>query len=213
MNSETQLEQLEKAIQLRAQSLVDSHLQTAKQQREKILEESARRLVKREERENELAKAAAEQEYRRRVQASEIKMQAELDKLRWILVQAVVSHLQKQLKSLREKSTSYVELLKQYLIHAANLLEDDELVVEVNNQDHLLLSPQWEAIINDCVPDKRCHLSASAQSFSGGLLVRNQEDRIRIDNTFEGLIARLENKLHETITAQLFASAIASTRV
>lgn len=213
MNSETQLEQLEKAIQLRAQSLVDSHLQTAKQQREKILEESARRLAKREERENELAKAAAEQEYRRRVQASEIKMQAELDKLRWILVQAVVSHLQKQLKSLREKSTSYVELLKQYLIHAANLLEDDELVVEVNNQDHLLLSPQWEAIINDCVPDKRCHLSASAQSFSGGLLVRNQEDRIRIDNTFEGLIARLENKLHETITAQLFASAIASTRV
>jgi V/A-type H+-transporting ATPase subunit E len=213
MNSEAQLEQLEKAIQQRAQSLVDSHLQTAKQQREKILEESARRLVKREERENELAKAAAEQEYRRRVQASEIKMQAELDKLRWILVQAVVSHLQKQLKSLREKSTSYVELLKQYLTHAANLLEDNELVVEVNNQDHLLLSQQWEAIVNDCAPDKRCHLSASALSFSGGLLVRDQEDRIRIDNTFEGLIARLENKLHETITAQLFASAIASTRV
>lgn len=207
MNSETQLEQLEKAIQQRAQNLVDSHLQTAKQQREKILEESARRIAKREERENEVAKAAAEQEYRRCVQASEIKMQAELDQLRWILVQTVVTHLQKQLKSQREQSTSYLELLKQYLIHAAALMEDDELVVEVNAQDHLLLSPQWEDITHDCVPNKRCHLSTSVQSFGGGLLVRNQEDRIRIDNTFEGLIARLENKLYETITAQLFASA------
>jgi len=207
MNSETQLQQLETAIQQRAQNLVDSHLQTAKQQCEKILEESARYLAKREEQENEVAKAEAEQAYRRQVQASEIKMQAELDQLRWLLVQTVVTHLQKQLNSLREQSSSYLELLKQYLAHAAALLEEDELVVEVNAQDHLLLSRHWEEITHDCVPNKQCHLATSTASFSGGLLVRNHADRVRIDNTFEGLMARLENQLHETITAQLFASA------
>jgi V/A-type H+-transporting ATPase subunit E len=39
----------------------------------------------------------------------------------------------------------------------------------------------------------------------GGLLVHDLEDRIRVDNTFEGLVERLENELHQVIIAQLFA--------
>jgi len=202
MSTHTQIEQLESAIHKRAQVLAESHLSAAQAQREKMLAESAKRLRRREEREIEMAKAEAEQEYRRIVQASEIKMQAELDQLRWKLLQSVINHLYEHLKRLRK--TTYINLLKQYFISAAQQIEDEALVVEVNHHDHALLAPQWEEIVKS-VPDKQCTLSDSHQQSTGGVLVR--ADRIRIDNTFEGLIARLEDELYQIITAQLFASA------
>ncbi|KHD05136.1 hypothetical protein PN36_09975 [Candidatus Thiomargarita nelsonii] len=203
---DSQLEQLEMTIRQRAQALADKHLQAAQQERDKILAESDKRLQQREEREIEIAKAAAEQEYRRRVQASEIKMQAHLDQLRWALVQSLVTDLHEQLKQLSQQDNAYINLLKQYLKNAAQLFDEIDLVVEVNADDYERF--QWEQILKDSVPDKRCTLSASRDNFTGGLLVRNQADRIRVNNTFEGLLTRLENELYQIITAQLFASAM-----
>jgi V/A-type H+/Na+-transporting ATPase subunit E len=207
MSTETQLQQLESAIRKRAQNLADNQLSAAQQKHDQILADATKRLNKREEREIEIAKAAAEQAYRRRVQASEIKMQAELDQLRWTLLQSVMSLLHEHLKQLSQHQENYIHLLKQYLKNAVTLFEDQELVVEVNADDHGLLAPQWEEFVKDCVPDKQCTLSVSTQSITGGLLVRNKADRIRIDNTFEGLIARMENEIYQAITTQLFASA------
>jgi len=213
MNTNTQIEQLENAIHQRAQVLHDSHFAAAQQQREKILAESAKRLQQHEEREIEMAKAAAEQEYRRRVQASEIKMQTELDQLRWKLVQLVISNLHEHLRQLCEQEKTYIALLKQYFISAAQQLEDKEVVIEVNPHDQALLAPQWEDIANSLVPNKLCSLEMSKQPLTGGVLVRNKTDRIRIDNTFEGLIARLENELYQIITAQLFATATSTRNI
>ncbi len=201
------LEQLESAIRQQADNLANSHLEAAQQKAEQILADSAKRLQKREEREREIAEVAANQEFRRRVQASEIKMQAELDKLRWSLVQSVLSDLQMELKQLRQEEDSYMALLKQYLKNAAQLFDEKELVVEVNADDHLLLAPLWESFVKDAVPDKTCKLLlASNKNLTGGLLVRNEVDRIRVDNTFEGLIERLKNDIYQIITTQLFAS-------
>jgi V/A-type H+-transporting ATPase subunit E len=210
MTTNTQLEQLESAIRQRAQTLADNHLQAAQQERDKILADSAKRIQQREERETEIAKVAAEQEYRRRVQASEIKMQAELDQLRWSLVQSIITDLREYLKQLSQQEKTYISLLKQYLKSAAQQFDETDLVAEVNADDHERLAPQWE---QDSVPDKRCTLLASTEHFTGGLLVRNQADRIRVDNTFEGLIARLENELYQIISAQLFASAIPTRNI
>ena len=195
----TQLEELENAIHQRAKTLADTHLQTAQEQRDKILAESTKRLQQQENRETEIAKAAASQEYRRRVQASEIKMQTELDQLRWQLVQSVLTDLQEHFQQLSSQETT--DLLKQYLKHAASLFDSNDLVAVVNEHDHALLAPKWDEIIKNIV------LSSTTGNFTCGVLVHNQADRIRIDNTFEGLIARLENELYQIISAQLFASA------
>jgi V/A-type H+-transporting ATPase subunit E len=211
MSTETQLQQLESAIRKRAQSLADNHLSAAQQKHDQILAEATKRLNKREERETEIAKAAAEQAYRRRVQASEIKMQAELDQLRWTLLQSVMSLLHEHLRELSQEQETYLTLLKQYLKNAVVMFEDQELVVEVNADDHALLAPHWAEFVKECVSEKQCTLSTSKQPFTGGLLVRNKADRIRIDNTFEGLIARQESDIYQAITTQLFASAT-STR-
>jgi len=200
------LEQLETAIRQRAENMAKTHLQSAQQKAEQILADSAKGLQQREEREREIAQSAANQEYRRRVQASEIKMQAELDQLRWSLVQSVLADLQAHLKELRQQKETYMPLLKQYLQNAAQLFDETELVVEVNAEDKVLLEPLWVDILKEIVPDKTCQLLASSKQFTGGLLLRNQADRIRIDNTFEGLIGRLQTELYEIITTQLFAS-------
>lgn len=212
MNTETQLQQLETAIRQQAQTLADSHLRQAQQQREKILAEAANRLRLREERETSLAKTVAEQEYRRLVQASEIKMQAGLDQLRWSLIQLVMTELREQLKQLSHQPATYNTLLQQYLVNAANLLEEEELVVEVNAHDHALLAANWGEFAK-MVPTKRCTLTVSARHFSGGLLVHNKEDRIRVDNSFEGLMERLESELYQVITTQLLASVMPTRNV
>lgn len=207
MNSESQLEQLASAILKRAQTLADSQRQAAQQQRDKILAESAKRLRLREERELANAQTYAEQVYRQRVQATEIKMQAELDQLRWTLIQDVMLAVRENLRSLCQQQSRYVSLLKQYLDHATGLLAaNEEVVVEVNAQDYVLLMPQWSTLTQN-IPQKRCTLVTSNHSFTGGLLVRDPDDRMRVDNTFEGLSARLESELYEAVTAQLFAAA------
>ncbi|MDM8566254.1 V-type ATP synthase subunit E family protein [Candidatus Halobeggiatoa sp. HSG11] len=200
----TQLEQLETAIRSQAKNLADSNLQAAEQQRSKILADANKQLTKREEREIEKAQAAAEQEYRRRVQAGEIAMQAELDQLRWSLVQSVMDNMQQHLQNLT--SEEYINLLKQYLKYTATSFEDKDLVVEVNAEDYQLLAPKWQAITTECVPTKNCTLSTETKAITGGLIIHNAANRIRIDNSFEGLIARQENEIYQVITAQLFAS-------
>ncbi len=207
MKTNTQLEQLENAIRERAQKLADKQIQTAQQQREKIQADSGKRLTQWEEHETELAKATAEQEYRRRVQIRKIEMQADFDQLRWHLIQSVITDLQVHLKQLCQQETIYIDLLKQYLKQATSLLESEELVVVVNAQDYKRLAPQWDEIVKGYVSNKHCRLSPDTEMFIGGLLVRSQDDRIRIDNTFEGIITRFENELYQVITAQLFASA------
>ncbi len=204
MDTNQQLERLEAAILQRAQVLAETQQQAGQQQREKILADAAKRLRQQEERELAAAQIAAERVYQQRVQASEIKMQAELDQLRWSLVQTVMSDLREHFQQLTQQQTHYLTLLKQYLSHAIALFDQTELVVEVNRADYELLSPQWNDLIEK-ITDKHCLLSVHSRSSMGGLLVHDLEDRIRVDNTFEGLVERLENELHQVIIAQLFA--------
>lgn len=212
MNTETQLEQLENAIRDRATHLAETQLRNAQQQRDKILADTSKRLQLREERETEMAKVAAEQEYRRQVQASEIKMQAELDQLRWSLIQLVLGKLRERLQQLSQQPEAYETLIKQYFVQAVPFFQEDELVAEVNAHDHALLASHWPEIVNS-VAGKRCLLTVSAHHFTGGLLIRNKDDRIRVDNTFEGLMERLEGELYQVITAQLFASVLPTRNV
>jgi len=206
VSTDTQITQLEKAIYKRAQILADTHLHAARQQCDRILVETNRRLRQQEDREINIAKVAADQAYRRHVQASEIRMQAELDQLRWSLVQSVMNRLEAHLKMLTQQHDKYISLLKQYFKSAAQVLDSQALIVEVNADDYALLSKQWEAFVQETAPDKKCELTVKTRNSIGGLLVRSQDNRVRVDNTFEGLILRLENELYQAITAQLFAT-------
>ena len=207
MNSD--IEKLAAAIQQRAHNLADSQLAQAQQQRAHILEAARKRLHQWEQKEIQTAQAAGERLYRQQLQASEIKMQTELDQLRWQLVQEVMAELRQQLTQLTQQSERYLTLLKQYFLKAVELVDEAELVAEVNQQDYQRLKAQWDALVKENLAQKRCSLSILAYGCSGGILVHDRANRIRIDNTFEGLMSRLEAELYQTITTQLFASATA----
>lgn len=204
--TDSQIEQLEQAILQRAQSLADTHLRNAQQQRDKIITNSQKRLQRREEQATETAKSLAEREYRRQVQSNEIQLQGDLDQLRWSLIQSVMNSLRERLAQLTEQKNSYLPILKQYFLHAVQAIEGEELEVLVNPRDHALLTENW-AEFEQAASPKRCQLTTSKQNFLGGLMVRTQDQRIQVNNTFEGLIERLEMQLYQEITTHLFASA------
>lgn len=205
--TDAQIEQLEQAILQRAQTLADSHLSSAEQQRRKIMADSATRLRQREEQANTEAKTAADQEYRRQVQASEIKMQAQLDQLRWSLMQSAIAELREQLQQITQQPQQYLNILKQYLQHAASHIEADVLEVQVNAQDYELLNQQWATFVTDCNIQQTCHLSTETQPVLGGLLVYSENHRIQVDNTFDGIIERSLDELYQEMNTQLFATA------
>ncbi len=206
MSPDNQVAALEKAILERARSLAEEHLKQAGRARERIMDDSAERLRLLEEKEILVAKARAEREYRRKVQASEIRMQADLDRLRWGLVRSVLDNIHHRLAEISADQTRYLPMFKRLLAEAAASIERQELVALVSDADHRRLAEGWDAIAREAVPDKQVALSDEVCPCTGGVLVRSQDDRISVDNTFEGRLSRLESELHRVILERLFPS-------
>lgn len=206
MSQPNQVDALEQAIQQRARALAEEHLIQAKRARQRIQQECLERLHLMEEKEILVAKARAERECRRIVQASEIHIQAELDRLRWGLVQSVLDSLHNRLKEIHKGQAQYLPMLKQLLAQAADAIERDELEARLCDADHRVYGQQWERIASDAVPAKQITLSSEAIPCSGGVIVMSRDERIRVDNTFEGRMERLEPLLQQVILERLFPS-------
>lgn len=207
MNPNDQIGALEKAIFERAKTLADEHLRQAQRARERILADSSDRLRLLEEKEVLLAKNRAEREFRRRVQSSEIRMQSELDQLRWGLVLSVMEGVKRQLHALQTDDERGLALLKSLLIEAAQAMERDELIARVSDLDHRRVADEWGEKYRDAVPGKVIRLSDDPCPCSGGVLVESADGQISVDNTFEGRMARFEADLQRVILERLFVSA------
>ncbi|MBI5462742.1 MAG: V-type ATP synthase subunit E [Gammaproteobacteria bacterium] len=207
MNTEQQVETLQSALLARARALADETLARAKHEAERIGAEADTRLRVREESEQASAKQRAERVYRQKVQAAEIKMRAELDQLRWAHVQQVLDALQERLTTLVEDDAVYLPLLKALIARAAQAIEDGDLVAQVNARDYTRLQAHWSTLAAEWVPGKRIVLSPEGEDCSGGALVRNRDNTIRVDNRFEGRLERLADELQRIIVERLFATA------
>ncbi len=209
MNKQVQIEELESALIARAKALADEHLANARRTRDQIITDANERQRLREEREILAAKAAAERTFRQRQQAAEIKQQEEIDRLRWDLVQDVMSRLTAELERIGKDEKTYLPLLRQLLAQAAGVIEEKELVAELNARDHARLSGSWEAFCRDAGVKQRIALAPDPVAGLGGVRVRNANDTIRVDNTFEGRLERLREALHQAVMERLFASTAA----
>lgn len=196
---------LEEALLARARVLADEYRARGRESRQRILQEAHERLRQREEEETLRAKALAERIKRRRIQAGELKMRAELDRLCWTRMEAALAKARHQLARFSEDEARYLPVLRQFLEQAAKAIECDELVAQVNARDLKRLTARWEAWSN--IPAKRVHLSPQPIECTGGVMVQSRDERIRMDNTFEGRLERLQNKLYQTVLDQLFAAA------
>lgn len=213
-DGESQLVALERAIMARAEDLAQEFHDKAKRQKDTILRDAAERLHMAEEREVLVAKAEAERHFRRVTQASELKLQARLDQLRWEMVQTVQTRLTERMQKLCADHTAYRAWLVEMIRQAAALLPAGDLTAEVNADDLSWLSTQWQALATEAAPERTIHLAEKATWGSGGVKLRTADNRAQVDNRFEGRIGRLEAAIQRSILQQLFPADInASARI
>lgn len=206
MNTGTGIDELETALLARAKALADEHLVNARRVCDQIINDANEHLRLREEREILAAKTQAERAYRQRVQAAEIKHREELDRLRWSLVSGIVQRLPRELEKAAADDKTYLPLLRRFLAHSVSAIEDPEIVAAVNARDRERLGKNWEAFVRQAGVTQRIMLAPEPIVCLGGVQVRNVDDTIRIDNTFEGRLERLQELLHQAVMERLFAS-------
>ncbi|MBA1445133.1 MAG: V-type ATP synthase subunit E family protein [Chromatiales bacterium] len=198
-----QVDELAQTILKRAESMAAECHDRARVGRDVILRDASERLHLREEKETLLAKAMADRTYRRKVQADELKLHSRMDHLRWNLVQAVIERLPFRMTELTQDKNRYFTLLQAYLSRGAKMIEADTLVVELNANDQRRLQNNWDEFAGAAVPDKQLLLAEEPIRTIGGLCLRTQDNRIRLDQTFEGRLERLEDRLYQAIVERL----------
>ena len=208
-----QVNELEVAILARANRLANEYRERAERSRDNILRDASDKLRLREEREVLLAKAQAERAYRRKVQANELKFNREMDHLRWNLVEGVRERLTERIQLLVRDTETYHPFLQALLAKGAAAIEREELEVVLNVRDLEQLRPDWEEFSRRAAPKKSLHLSVHPIDSLGGLIVQSTDRRIRVNNTFEGRLERLDDRLHQVIIERLLPGGRETTTV
>ncbi len=205
MKQEVVINNLEQALLERANKLAAEYLARAKRAHQHVLEDAQEKLHIREQRETLAAQASAERNYRRKIQANELQFRSKLDELRWQLIQSVLKDLPDRLTAFADKD-DYLPLLQKFLKQAALSIESEQLVAEVNAHDLAGLQHQWQDFLKQADINKQIRLDTTPRQCVGGILLRTEDNRIRIDNTFEGRLERFSEALQQVITERLFAA-------
>lgn len=203
MSDNDQVASLEFALMARAQKLVDEYLADGHHAREQILADARQRLHIEEEREVLSSKAHGERVFQQRIQAAELNLRSELDRMRWAMVNAVLGALPERLAELTKDESRYLPLLLDWLREGAQAIERDQLVVQVNARDLARLRPDWQRNARKAAPDKQMELSGQAIETIGGVLISSKDGNIRFDNTFEGRTERLSEALQRAVADSL----------
>ena len=198
-----QVEALEQAILERAQELANEFLTKADRRRDDIQRETAEHLRLAEEREVLSAKVEADRINRRRVQAGELKMQAQLDQLRWELVMEIQARLTEQMQQLRNNRSAYSDWLTELVREGAELIPDSDLLAEVDEQDLSWLPDVWDTLVEEAAPGRTITLSTKPCPSAGGIKLISSDRCRRVDNRFEGRLARMEEEIQRVILRQL----------
>ncbi len=197
---------LEASLIARAQLLAQEFHTSAASRREEILAEANERLHLREEREVLAARAAADRLQRQQVQSAEIRLAGESDRLRWTLVQAVMTQLDEAVAELANDEAKYLPTLAGFIASGAAAITADTIVVELNAQDLARLNSRWATFSKDLAPGKILQLSPHPLHCTGGALLHDSDNRVRINQTFEGRKQRMSQTLIQVVMEKLFAT-------
>ncbi len=202
-----QVKALRKAILDRAQQLSREHVVQGETARNKIIQDMREKIKLMEQKELLSARLHADREYQRLVQASELRIQAELDRNRWGLVQSVIHDVIRELDRQHKDRQRYPEIFKKLLGQGVALLGQPVVVAFINSDDLTRFSDRWTELVEECCgTDVEIRLSSEACLCSGGLKLVSEDGNVMVDNTFEGIIGRRDDDLHRLIFERLFST-------
>jgi len=118
----------------------------------------------------------------------------------------VERRLKVRMQDLMEDEGTYIALLQDLLAAAAGQIEGADLVVEANTADHKRLAATWASLSEVAAPGRRLTLADEPINTLGGVLVRNTDNTMRVDNTFEGRLDRLRQTVQQVILERLLPS-------
>lgn len=192
------------ALLARAHRLAEEEKLLATHERERLLN-AARQRVEQRRRQSETAAALqAERHYRQMVQREELDIRAKLEKLRWTLIQSVVGELSEALGKVQDDPQRYRALLLSLLREACAAMPDSGLVAQLNNRDYTAFRNEWEQLQSEAGCKQSVELSEERCDCAGGILLRNESDNIRFDNTFEARLERLRPIIEQHVDEALF---------
>lgn len=206
MDDDSRISQLERALLDQATSLARERLDNAEAMRARLLKESAERIARAEAKERQTARAEAERLVRRRVQAAEGRLTADLDRTRWALAETVLSNVRLALVELSRDPTAYPAVLEGYVAAAAERLPPGDLVAEVNSADLNRLGPVWADLVGRAAPERRIELTCHGRDSLGGICLRLADNRVRLDHSFEARMERLAEALAGVVMARMFSA-------
>lgn len=199
-------EKLEGLLQAQAMDLAERHLEKGRQASEQIIDGTQARLRQLEAGEELRFQIEAEHLCRQIMQTAKLRMDAEIDRLRWALTQGVLAEVRTRLQNIAHGPDRYRSALGRYLAEAARAIPEGDLVAELNARDVEWMRPDWDALVKQAAPGRRIQLSVLTDHSDGGMRVSSKDGNRRIDNTFEGRLARMENELLRVIMDNLFPS-------
>ncbi len=206
MSESDQVKALQQAILQRAQKLSDEHIEQGEMTRSRIIQDTREKIKLMEQKELLAARLQSEREYQRQVQASELRIQAELDRNRWGLVQSILDKVRRELALLHTDDQGYQTLFENLLKQGVVKIGLPRLVASINSEDMSRIADQWESIVRNCCGNNiEIKLSPEASRCSGGVKLVSEAGDVMIDNTFEGIMARRDEALQRLIFERLFS--------
>jgi V/A-type H+-transporting ATPase subunit E len=109
------------------------------------------------------------------------------------------------LSAMRADEQRYQSLLGSLVQTSVQAMPGGALVAHLGHADHERLGDRWMQWTRELIGDRELRLDAHPIETIGGVVIEDAEARTRIDNTFEGRMARLRERLHQTIFDRLFA--------
>lgn len=206
-NEGNQVAALRNAILERAQQLSEEHIHQGKMSREKILSNKREKIKLMEQKELLSARVNADRKYQRKVQASELHMQAEQDRNRWGLVQSVLDEVTQQINAIHMDNERYEKMFRALLKQSVAKMGDVPLVAYISSLDITRYADHWDKLVAECCGKKaNIKLAKETCECSGGFKLMTQSGDVMLDNTFEGLFQRKDSELQRLIFERLFAS-------
>ncbi len=202
-NQSTEVKALQKAILERAEELAGEYINQGKMLSSHIIQDARDKVQLMEKKELLLAKDNAEREYQRLCQASELRLQSEMDRNRWGLVQSAMDSIIQRVSDFAEKSPDYESVLFTLLENGVKELAIPVVVAELNNRDYKQLKSKVSEWIKQL--DVEVRLSSENCSCSGGIRLLSEDGSMMVNNTFEGLLSRKQNELMRVIFERMFS--------
>lgn len=202
-DASSQVRDLQAAILQRARALQAEHIQQGQMTRSRIMDDVRDKVRLMEQKELLAARDQAERDFQRRVQASEIQLQAELDRNRWGLVQSVLDRMQQQIGQLCADREAYEPVFRQLLAQGVRDLGISKQIAVLNPVDHKHFAADWRKMVDGL--DAEVVLSENTCACRGGVKLLSEDGDMMVDNTFEGLADRREDELMRVIFEHLFS--------